>query len=319
MFSAEAKRCRILQDRIHKVGGYTAAELQVKYDKAKAALDAIGPEPNKPSPEKRFFGSKGREGHKPEVVAAYDAKAKAYRSWRAKYSKLKKAEVDASNELFHAKQAQPTAAGSRGSRARPTKAKAETPAKAVKKVKAAAKATPRDAGEIKAEIVQRIQEELDKVSADGGLTIKQSEYDPNDYHFENADGEQVGNRVAIVETAPGKFTGTYRVGSRLAEKVTGDSQEAVIAKLKAIYSEAKGKVTFQIPGDGTFTLTRNGKSLYDLLQRAKQIDVKTTPLKTPPVKTKAGPYRLIRRGYLCDATRDDVRQRRRHSRSGSAA
>ena len=174
----------------------------------------------------------------------------------------------------------------------PTKAKAETPAKAVKKVKAAAKATPRDAGEIKAEIVQRIQEELDKVSAEGGVTLKQSEYDPNDYLAIDKHGDPVGpgNRIRIEETAPGKFTGSYKWrGSDVTEKVTSDTRQGVIDKLKAIHSEVDGKVTFHIPGDGTFTVMRNGRSLSQLLQRAKQIDVKTTPVKTPPVKTTGGP------------------------------
>jgi hypothetical protein len=82
------------------------APLQEAYNKAKSALDAIGPEPAKPSPESRYFGSKGREGAAPELVRAYDEKVKAYNSWRRKYSKLKKEEVEASNVLFRAKQAQ---------------------------------------------------------------------------------------------------------------------------------------------------------------------------------------------------------------------
>ena len=82
------------------------APLQEAYNKAKSALDAIGPEPAKPSPESRYFGSKGREGAAPELARAYDEKVKAYNSWRRKYSKLKKEEVEASNVLFRAKQAQ---------------------------------------------------------------------------------------------------------------------------------------------------------------------------------------------------------------------
>jgi len=81
--------------------------LQAAYDKAKASLDAIGSEPAKPSSESRYFGSAGREGAAPEVVKAYDEKVKAYNSWRRKYSQLKKAEVEASNALFRAKQAKP--------------------------------------------------------------------------------------------------------------------------------------------------------------------------------------------------------------------
>jgi hypothetical protein len=82
------------------------APLQDAYNKAKAALDAIGTEPAKLSPEARYFGIKGREGAAPELVRAYDEKVKAYNSWKRKYSKLKKEEVEASNILFRAKQAQ---------------------------------------------------------------------------------------------------------------------------------------------------------------------------------------------------------------------
>lgn len=84
------------------------ADLQKAYDKAAGDLEAIGPEPHKPSPEKRFFGTKGREGHSPEVVQRYDTEVKNYNRWRSRYSKLKKQEVAASNELFYAKQADKT-------------------------------------------------------------------------------------------------------------------------------------------------------------------------------------------------------------------
>lgn len=66
------------------------SELESAYELAAARLAAIGPEPRKPSNEK------------PEHVARYDAEA--YKAWKRKYSALKKKEVAAANDLFHARQ-----------------------------------------------------------------------------------------------------------------------------------------------------------------------------------------------------------------------
>lgn len=84
-------------------------ELQFAYDEAKARLDAIGDEPPKRKSEDKAFGSAGRDKAAPLDVARYDEEVKAHNSWRAKYSKLKRAEVEASNNLFRAKnqEAQP--------------------------------------------------------------------------------------------------------------------------------------------------------------------------------------------------------------------
>ncbi len=78
-------------------------ELQSAADKTAADLEALGPEPYKPSPEKRYFGTRGREGAKLEDVQFYDEKTKAYNSWKRQYSKLQKQNLEASNELFRAK------------------------------------------------------------------------------------------------------------------------------------------------------------------------------------------------------------------------
>ena len=90
-------------------------------DRAQAALDALGPEPPKPSPESRAFGTKGKAGADPAHVARWESETKAYNSWRAKYTKLKKAQVAASNELFQERKAEqaavratPTAVGQAG-------------------------------------------------------------------------------------------------------------------------------------------------------------------------------------------------------------
>jgi hypothetical protein len=84
--------------------------LEQKNKQAKDALTAIGPEPRKPSPEKKFFGAAGREKAAPEIVNRYDAEVKAYDSWKRKYTKLKKDEVNASNALFNARKTLETAA-----------------------------------------------------------------------------------------------------------------------------------------------------------------------------------------------------------------
>ncbi len=80
------------------------ARLKEASDTARAALDALGPEPPKPSNEKRAFGSPGREGASPEAVARYDAEVKAHTKWRRQYSKLQKADLEAGNAYFYAKQ-----------------------------------------------------------------------------------------------------------------------------------------------------------------------------------------------------------------------
>jgi len=67
-------------------------------------LEELGPEPRKPSSEKRMFGAKGKEGADPEAVARWEADTKAYNGWRRKYLKLKKDEVAASNEAFGLRQ-----------------------------------------------------------------------------------------------------------------------------------------------------------------------------------------------------------------------
>jgi hypothetical protein len=77
--------------------------LQRASDEAKAKLDALGPEPPKPSSESRAFGSQGKEAARakyPEQVARWEAETKAYNTWRRKYGPLKKAEVEASNAAF---------------------------------------------------------------------------------------------------------------------------------------------------------------------------------------------------------------------------
>jgi hypothetical protein len=80
------------------------AELEDAYNKSKKKLDDLGPEPPKPSPERRTFGAGGRAAASPESVAAYDLGVKAYNSYRRKYTAAKKAEVEASNSLFFERQ-----------------------------------------------------------------------------------------------------------------------------------------------------------------------------------------------------------------------
>jgi hypothetical protein len=81
----------------------SVGELEKAYADAKAALDLLGPEPTKPSTERQFFGKSGRAGADPDVVKKYDEAVRRHAAWKRKYNKLKKAEVDASNKLFHAK------------------------------------------------------------------------------------------------------------------------------------------------------------------------------------------------------------------------
>ena len=75
------------------------------HEEAKAALEAHGDEPPRPSSEQRRFGEAGREGASPKAVDRYDAEVKAYNDWRPQYLKLKKAEVETSNARFNAERA----------------------------------------------------------------------------------------------------------------------------------------------------------------------------------------------------------------------
>lgn len=79
--------------------------LEAAARKATEAVDALGPEPPKPSPESRAFGTQGRAGTDPATVKAYDERVKAHSRWRRQFSKLKKLEVEASNAAFRAKRA----------------------------------------------------------------------------------------------------------------------------------------------------------------------------------------------------------------------
>ena len=69
----------------------------------KAKLKALGPEPHKPSPERRAFGTNGRANANPTHVAEYDARVKQYNSYQRKYLAIHKQSVIAGNAYYYAK------------------------------------------------------------------------------------------------------------------------------------------------------------------------------------------------------------------------
>ena len=81
---------------------------QIAAENAKANLDAIGPEPAKPRPEKKWFGPRGKEGADPRAVIEWEDQTRRYNAWKRKYSVLKKAEVEANNAVFYEQKKQPT-------------------------------------------------------------------------------------------------------------------------------------------------------------------------------------------------------------------
>jgi len=74
--------------------------LQEQYDDLQAKIEALGKEPPKPNSESRYFGTKGRAGANPEVVARYDAAVKAHQAWQRKHSQLRKEQSSVSQSLY---------------------------------------------------------------------------------------------------------------------------------------------------------------------------------------------------------------------------
>lgn len=98
----------LVRQKIEKGQGSLLEQKQIAAENAKANLDAIGPEPAKPRPEKKWFGPRGKEGADPRAVIEWEDQTKRYNAWKRKYSVLKKAEVEANNAVFYEQKKQPT-------------------------------------------------------------------------------------------------------------------------------------------------------------------------------------------------------------------
>ena len=108
----------LVRQKIEQGQGSLLEQKQIAAENAKANLDAIGPEPTKPRPEKKWFGPKGKEGADPRAVIEWEDQTRRYNAWKRKYSVLKKAEVEASNAVFYEQKKQQTIPRPMGGRGR---------------------------------------------------------------------------------------------------------------------------------------------------------------------------------------------------------
>ncbi len=188
-----------------------------------------------------------------------------------------------------------------------------TPDTAIDKIeKKVDQVAPRTAAAIKTEIIARVQGAIDKLKEDDTVTITQSEYDPNRYEVKPSN-ENLASTFVDINQEKGKFVASFRDrGESTTSKVTGESLAEVLDNIKARFSQGEGKITFHIPGDGTFTLARDGKVLADLLRRAKAMKTGEAPIKTESRQIKSK-----REGYV--APPEDYYAQQLHETMGKEA
>jgi hypothetical protein len=104
----DQETANLVRQRIEQGQGNLLEQKQIAAENARANLDAIGPEPAKPRPEKKWFGPRGKEGANPKAVIEWEDQTRRYNAWKRKYSILKKAEVEASNAVFYEQKKQTT-------------------------------------------------------------------------------------------------------------------------------------------------------------------------------------------------------------------
>ncbi|NBW21449.1 MAG: hypothetical protein EBR82_77175, partial [Caulobacteraceae bacterium] len=108
IIAPDQETANLVRQKIEQGQGSLLEQKQIAAENAKANLDAIGPEPTKPRPEKKWFGPKGKEGADPRAVIEWEDQTRRYNAWKRKYSVLKKAEVEANNAVFYEQKKQPT-------------------------------------------------------------------------------------------------------------------------------------------------------------------------------------------------------------------
>jgi hypothetical protein len=108
IIAPDQETANLVRQKIEQGQGSLLEQKQIAAENAKANLDAIGPEPTKPRPEKKWFGPKGKEGADPRAVIEWEDQTRRYNAWKRKYSVLKKAEVEASNAVFYEQKKQQT-------------------------------------------------------------------------------------------------------------------------------------------------------------------------------------------------------------------
>jgi hypothetical protein len=130
------------------------------------------------------------------------------------------------------------------------------------------------AKQVKTQLVQRIEDEINDVINKAGLTVTQDPDNPARWTITRKDG---GGSVMEVEQSDEGFSAAIR-GDFLGGKETikGKTIEDLLFKAKALSSRGSGKVTIEIPGDGTFTVWRDGTNLLELWRKAKRVSTEPT-------------------------------------------
>lgn len=142
-----------------------------------------------------------------------------------------------------------------------------TPAKAVNVVKAElAKdknlpGTPPTTKEFKTQISDNVQSEIENLVAEEKVELTPDE---DDNLKLTVNGELEG--YVSIEPQGGRFSIRLR-GKTLPIKAASEEEAHLFAK--AWVASGKGSTQIQIPGDGTFTLQRDGKGLLEVLRRVR--------------------------------------------------
>lgn len=142
----------------------------------------------------------------------------------------------------------------------------------------------RSAEEIKQELVEKIKAAIDDTIDRAGVTLDKSAEpytDPRTGEQETQLYAHGGNGSAtgyIIKTKDGKLKLSVRTPEKLTRSIKTQAEgEWIVSALAAVAPGKAGKIKIHIPGDGDFTVARNGKTLFELLERAKAI--KTGPEK----------------------------------------
>ena len=137
---------------------------------------------------------------------------------------------------------------------------------------------PRAAKEIKSELVERIDGEIDALLKKAGVVLNERRHEGGEVDF-LASSEARWAKGAI-EPRKNKFSVVAQFyegkGKELVtRRALVESVEAAKRFIQAHAAVGEGKVTIRIPGDGTFTIDRSGDKLFEVWKRARSLDTKS--------------------------------------------
>jgi len=138
----------------------------------------------------------------------------------------------------------------------------------------------RKATAIKEELIDRIEEQMDKTIAAAKVTLVKNAELIEGAESYSATAESGGKFVqgTIRETPNGRFEVTAKVtGSKNPIKGLVDTRAEAERIIKVMSADASGRAVIAVPGDGIFTLHRNGENLANLWQQARSIVTSATP------------------------------------------